>query len=47
MGSIGKGYLPRMKLQGMTNDECRLTNGGITSGFASGYDPTGLSVFLN
>jgi hypothetical protein len=28
------------------NDECRLTNGGIASGFAFGYDPTGRSVVL-
>jgi len=30
----------------MTNDECRLTNGGIASGFAFGYDPTRRSVVL-
>ncbi|CAB1075799.1 hypothetical protein D1AOALGA4SA_3610 [Olavius algarvensis Delta 1 endosymbiont] len=32
-----------MKLQRMTNDECRLTNGGIAPGLglrSSGYDPT-------
>jgi hypothetical protein len=28
------------------NDECRLTNDGIASGFAFGYDPTGRSVFF-
>jgi len=27
------------------NDECQLTNGGIASGSAFGYDPTGRSVF--
>jgi len=30
----------------MTNVECRLTNGGIASGFAFGYDPTHRSVVL-
>jgi len=31
----------------MTNDECRLTNGGIASGFVFGYDPTRRSVNIN
>ena len=35
-----------MKLHRMTNDECRMSNDGIASGFASGYDPTGRSVFF-
>jgi hypothetical protein len=30
---------------GRTNDEGRRTNGGITPGFAFGYDPTGRSIF--
>jgi hypothetical protein len=29
----------------LTNDEWRMTNDGIASGFAFGYDPTGRSVF--
>jgi len=41
LASPGK---PPMKLHKMTNDECRLTNGGIASGFAFGYDPTRRSV---
>jgi hypothetical protein len=34
----------RNTLHGMANVECRLTNCGNASGFASGYDPTGRSV---
>ncbi|CAB1071703.1 hypothetical protein D1AOALGA4SA_1329 [Olavius algarvensis Delta 1 endosymbiont] len=30
----------------MTNGECRLTNGGIASGFAFGCDPTRRSIIL-
>ena len=29
----------------MTNVECRMSNCGIASGFAFGYDPTGRSVY--